>query len=214
MAFQTDSVDSRTLSDNDSGDNFQQNHDDPLLDCLMVVCQFHNITTSRNALIAGLPLEENRLTLSTLPRAAQRAGLKARTLTRSLDNISALSLPAIILLKNAQAAVLLGWDEHQRARLLSAETQGGEISVSREALAAEYRGQVVFIQREHEYNTEPSSTIPRTKSWFKDTLKLSKFLYVDAVVASFLINLIALATPLFVMNVYDRVVPNHATATL
>lgn len=214
MALQTDSVDSRTFSDNDIGDNFQQNHDDPLLDCLMVVCQFHNITTSRNALTAGLPLEDNRLTPSTLPRAAQRAGLKARTLSRPLDKISSLSLPAIILLKNSQAAVLLGWDEHQRARLLSAETQGGEISVSREALAAEYRGKVVFIQREHEYNTEPSSTIPRTKSWFKDTLKLSRFLYVDAVVASFLINLIALATPLFVMNVYDRVVPNHATATL
>lgn len=214
MVFENDPVESRPLSNNDTGDGFQQNHDDPLLDCLMVICQFHNILTSRHALIAGLPLAGNRLTLSTLPRAAQRAGLKARALQRPLENISAISLPAIILLKHSQAAVLLGWDEHQHARLLTAETQGGEISVSREALAADYSGQVVFVQREHEYHTEPSSTIPRTKSWFKDTLKLSKFLYVDAVVASFLINLIALATPLFVMNVYDRVVPNHATATL
>ena len=56
--------------------------------------------------------------------------------------------------------------------------------------------------------------MPRTKSWFKDTLKLSRFLYMDAVLASLLINLIALGTPLFTMNVYDRVVPNQATVTL
>lgn len=43
--------------------------------------------------------------------------------------------------------------------------------------------------------------LPRTKSWFKDTLKLSRFLYMDAVLASLLINLIALGTPLFTMNV-------------
>jgi ATP-binding cassette subfamily C protein LapB len=56
--------------------------------------------------------------------------------------------------------------------------------------------------------------LPRTTAWFQDTLKLSKFLYFDAVIASFLVNLVALCAPLFVMNVYDRVVPNQATATL
>lgn len=214
MVLQTDSVDSSVACDNDVRDSFQQNHDDPLLDCLMIICNLHNITANRNALTAGLPLEEHRLTPNTFPRAAQRAGLKARVLTRPLDKILAVSLPVILLLNNNQAAVLLGWDRQQRARLLSSETQGGEILVSHEILAADYSGKAFFIQHEYEYKTQASASITRTKSWFKDTLKLSKFLYVDAVVASFLINLIALATPLFVMNVYDRVVPNHATATL
>ncbi|MCT9844540.1 type I secretion system permease/ATPase [Leclercia adecarboxylata ATCC 23216 = NBRC 102595] len=192
----------------------RQSHDDPLLDALMIVCKLHNIATSRNVLTTGLPLEAHTLTIETFPRAAGRAGLKARVVQRPLENITAMSLPAILLLKNNQTAVLIGWDEQQRARLLPSETEGGEIIVSPETLAENYSGRVIFISPEHEFDAQPTATLPRTTAWFQDTLRLSKFLYVDAVVASFLVNLVALAAPLFVMNVYDRVVPNQATATL
>jgi len=192
----------------------RQSHDDPLLDALMIVCKLHNIATSRNVLTTGLPLEAHTLTIETFPRAAGRAGLKARVVQRPLENITAMSLPAILLLKNKQTAVLIGWDEQQRARLLPSETEGGEITLSPETLAENYSGRVIFISPEHEFDAQPTATLPRTKAWFQDTLRLSKFLYVDAVVASFLVNLVALAAPLFVMNVYDRVVPNQATATL
>ncbi len=192
----------------------RQSHDDPLLDALMIVCKLHNIATSRNVLTTGLPLEAHTLTMESFPRAAGRAGLKARVVQRPLENITAMSLPAILLLKNNQTAVLIGWDQQQRARLLPSETEGGEITVSPETLAENYSGRVIFISPEHEFDAQPTATLPRTKAWFQDTLKLSKFLYLDAVVASFLVNLVALAAPLFVMNVYDRVVPNQATATL
>ncbi|URM21725.1 type I secretion system permease/ATPase [Leclercia adecarboxylata] len=192
----------------------RQSHDDPLLDALMIVCKLHNIGTSRNVLTAGLPLAAHTLTTETFPRAAGRAGLKARVVQRGLENITALSLPAILLLKNNQAAVLIGWDAQQRVRLLPSETEGGEITVSPETLAENYSGRVIFISPEHEFDAQPTATLPRTKAWFQDTLKLSKSLYLDAVVASFLVNLVALSAPLFVMNVYDRVVPNQATATL
>lgn len=192
----------------------RQSHDDPLLDALMIVCKLHNVVTSRNVLTAGLPLDAYTLTTETFPRAAGRAGLKARVVQRGLENITALSLPAILLLKNNQAAVLIGWDDQQRVRLLPSETEGGEITVSPETLAENYSGRAIFISPEHEFDAQPTATLPRTKSWFQDTLRLSKFLYLDAVVASFLVNLVALSAPLFVMNVYDRVVPNQATATL
>lgn len=215
MASYTDPLEQATPAADDTiRHDPRQNHDDPLLDSLMIVCKLHNIISSRNVLTAGLPLKDNQLTLDTFPRAAQRAGLKARILQRPLEKISPLSLPAVVLLKNDQAAVLIGWDDQQRARLLATETEGGEILLEREALAENYSGKTIFIQPGHAFDSQPTATIPQTKSWFKDTLKLSKYLYLDSVVASFIINIIAIATPLFVMNVYDRVVPNQATATL
>lgn len=51
-------------------------------------------------------------------------------------------------------------------------------------------------------------------SWLIEHLRTLKSVYRDSFLASFLINLFALASPLFVMNVYDRVVPNQAIETL
>lgn len=188
--------------------------DDPLLDCLLILCSLHGKPASRASLSSGLPLENNRLTLDIFSRAATRAGLKARSVVRELDKIPSMSLPAILMLSNDNAAVLLGWDAQGAARIMPSESEGGEIRVSREELEQQYSGQVIFAHPRHKFDLHSESFLPRTKSWFKDTLKLSRFLYMDAVLASLLINLISLGVPLFTMNVYDRVVPNQATATL
>jgi len=164
-------------------------------------------------LSTGLPLPDQRLSPDLLPRAAARAGLQGRLLVRKLEQIPAIALPAMLLLKEGRCAVLLGW-EGDAARLLISESDGGEVRVEREALAQDFSGKVFFAQPQHKFDVTKGSLIPRARSWFKDTLKLSRWLYADAIAASLVINLIALAAPLFVMNVYDRVVPNQATATL
>ncbi len=165
-------------------------------------------------LTSGLPLPKQRLTAELLPRAAARAGLQGRLLRRKLEQIPKIALPALLLLKEGRCAVLLGWSEQGEARLLLSESDGGEVRIARELLQEDFSGQVFFAQPQHKYDLDQGSLIPRTKSWFRDTLKRSRWLYTDAVVASLLINLIGLGAPLFVMNVYDRVVPNQAAATL
>ena len=188
-------------------------HDDPLLDGLLTLCSLHHKPASRAMLTTGLPLPKQRLSADLLPRAAARAGLQGRLLQRKLEQIPSIALPAMLLLKDARCAVLLGW-EGDTARLLLSESDGGEVRVGRDVLTQDYSGRVFFAQPQHKFDVTNGSLIPRAKSWFKDTLKRSRWLYADAIAASFVINLIALAAPLFVMNVYDRVVPNQATATL
>jgi ATP-binding cassette subfamily C protein LapB len=52
------------------------------------------------------------------------------------------------------------------------------------------------------------------KHWFWDAIAKCWPIYGEVLLASLLINLFALVTPFFTMNVYDRVVPNLAMETL
>ncbi|KFX67825.1 ABC transporter [Pseudomonas taeanensis MS-3] len=189
-------------------------HDDPLLDGLLILCKLHGCSVSRGALSAGLPMPEQCLSASLLPRAAARAGLQGRLLRRELSAISALNLPVLLLLKNGRSAVLRKWGSNNQVLILPSEAEGGEQWVTREELASEYSGQAFFARPRHELEEARIPLVPRIEAWFRDTLKLSRWLYSDAILASLLINLLGLMVPLFVMQTYDRVVPNQATSTL
>ena len=76
--------------------------DDPLLMALMALCRVLHVPQTADALLAGLPLVDNKLTLELFPRAALRAGLSAALVKRPLGKISNLVLPAVLLLKNDQ----------------------------------------------------------------------------------------------------------------
>ena len=192
----------------------RSNFDDPLLDGLLILCRLHDCSASRSSLSAGLPLAQQSLSVDLLPRAAARAGLQARILRRDLGAIDGLNLPVLLLLKGKRCAILRRWEDDGRALILPSEADGGEQRVSREELQTLYTGQALFARPRHELENLRAPLVPRVNAWFRDTLKLSRGLYSDAILASLLINLLGLMVPLFVMQTYDRVVPNQATSTL
>jgi ATP-binding cassette subfamily C protein LapB len=188
--------------------------DDPLLDGLLILCRLHGRPASRASLSSGLPLFQQRLGADLLPRAAARAGLQGRVLQRELATISPLNLPVLLLLKDGRSAVLQRWSEDGQALILPCEAEGGEQWVAREALEQAYAGHALFARPRHTLEEVRSPLLPRVEAWFRDTLRHSRWLYGDALLASLLINLLGLMVPLFVMQTYDRVVPNQALSTL
>ncbi|MBD1590220.1 type I secretion system permease/ATPase [Pseudomonas typographi] len=203
-----------TLQGASQGHDPRLNFDDPLLDGLLILCKLHGLPASRASLSAGLPLQHQRLGKDTLVRAAARANLQGRLLRRPLEQISPLNLPLLLLLNDGACAVLQRLENDGRALILPCEAQGGEQWVSREELAAAYSGEALFARPRHALEDARSPLMPRVTAWFRDTLKLSRWLYADALLASLLINALGLMVPLFVMQTYDRVVPNQATSTL
>ncbi len=191
--------------------------DDPLLDCLIQLAKLYGYPASRTGLISGLPLVMNRLTVELFSRAADRADLSSRVIKRPLDRISPLQLPAILLLKDRQACVLVersaGGDTY---RILMPETGMGEKVVKKEELGKLYSGYSIFVRPKYrlERKTIDELSPGAGKSWFWGTIFKSWRIYRDVLVASFLINVFGLVSPFFVLIVYDRVIPNNAVETL
>ncbi len=200
-------------------DNYQaalsnQKIDDPLLLALLSVCKLLHKPHSIESLTAGLPLVDGKLTPTLFVRAAERAGFSTQLVSRPLEDISKLVLPAILLLKNNKTCVLSSINGDQY-KLIIPETNSGEKTVDFETLVEEYAGSAFFIQVGHTFDDRTDDSVKlRAKHWFWDVIYKSWPIYSEALAASFLINLFALASPLFIMNVYDRVVPNHALETL
>lgn len=189
---------------------------DPLLQSLIYISRFYGQTNSSHALIADLPLSNGLLTPYLLPRAAEKAGLQAKLTDIKLSDISPLLFPVIAMLEGGDTCVVLGIDkEKQEAEIVLSQSEGIEQWITLEELNGQYTGQLFLIKKRFRYH-ERSPEILKTREghWFWSTLWESRKIYRDVFLASILINIFAIATPLFTRLVYDKIVPNLAFNSL
>lgn len=189
---------------------------DELLECLLVLARSHGEAITRDGALAGLPLENGRLTPSLFVRAAHRAGLSSRVVKQPLLALKADLFPVILLLQGEQACVLVGRsDDGQMLQVVYPELGDAPVQVALSQLERQYSGHAIYARPRLRFDARsPEVSTGRHGHWFWGVIAENRALYRDVLLAALLANLFALAMPLFVMNVYDRVVPNQAFDTL
>ena len=189
---------------------------DELLLCLQMVARAHGELPTRDALMSGLPAENGRLTPGLFSRAAHRAHLSSQLVSCPLSELKDALLPAIVLLRDERACVLLGFNEDRsQVRIAYPELADAPVEVPLTTIAADYLGSTIYARPTQRYDARtPEVRAGRHDHWFWGVIAESRPLYRDVLLAALLANLFALGMPLFTMNVYDRVVPNHAFETL
>lgn len=189
---------------------------DPLLECLAIYTKLAQTPFSKDSLTAGLPLHDGTLSPELFKRAAKRAGLKASFKKRSIEAIPRLVLPCILTLKDHTACVLQEIDQQTgQAKVIYSSAPDGWKLVDLGGLKQEYLGYAIYLSHVQQHNSTSKPLVDQSdKHWFWSSIWQSKSMYRDVIAASFIINLFVLANPLFVMNVYDRVVPNNAMESL
>ena len=199
----------------DNVNNHESEVFDPLLECLVEVTKIKHIPCSTTTLMSGLPLVDQKLTPELFPRAAARAGLDAKVVKRKLSDIPDIVLPIVLLLKDNQSIVLTSIDQKEKHISFYAPAKEEEQSLTFQQFNKHYSGYCIYLKTQEDFTEVATEASAKSRPhWFWSVMRSSWRIYRDVLLASFFINLFAVASPLFVMNVYDRVVPNQAIETL
>jgi ATP-binding cassette subfamily C protein LapB len=190
---------------------------DDLLSCLLLLAGEGGTATTRDALTSGLPLD-GALTPALFPRAAERIGFTARVIETPIAGLNPALLPAVLLLRDEHACIIYSVDPEARTASVVFPELGSvdqRVHLALDELEPRYLGQAIYCRPAYRPDDRVNSTSEEAEGhWFWDVIRGNRRLYADVLIAALFVNLFAMAMPLFVMNVYDRVVPNQATDTL
>jgi len=183
---------------------------DPLLACLVYLTKCFGHAKSREAIIAGLPYSQKGMGAELFCEAAEKMNFRAKVTKRKIKKIPPEVLPAVLIL-SGNRAVVLNTIEGEHYNIYNPENdRSGRVNAK--DINANYAGYAIFI---HPENAAPQDPQEKNKGrhWFWGTVLENRSVYRKVIVASLLINIFGLVGPLFIMNVYDRVIPNNAMET-
>ncbi|MGY4291880.1 ATP-binding cassette subfamily C protein LapB [Bradyrhizobium sp. LM2.7] len=188
-----------------------------MTDSLIFLAAHHGRAVTREALLGGLPILDGRLNVSLYERAARRAGLETEAVKRDVLAIPPLVLPAVLIMKNGTTLILLSIDETEgSARVLNPSERPCVPQISAvQDIAAGCTGYAFLVRAAAETDARAvaAGSLPR-HHWFWSVVRAHWRNYGHIAVSALLINVLALAMPLFTMSVYDRVIPNGAIPSL
>ena len=188
---------------------------DPLLSCLVFLTARYGHAKSAQAITAGLAYDEKNMGPALFCEAAEKIGLKAKIVYRDkIKNISAPVLPVVLTLKNAQACVLLKISADEHSALVWSPETGAERTVKLTELKQAYTGYAIFVHPRPEFtDADAPHAQDANRHWFWGPMWEVRDIYWKVGIAAVLINLFALTSPIFMMNIYNRVLPNNAMET-
>ena len=187
---------------------------DPYLSALKYLTACFGQAKSDNALLAGLPRDGDAMSALLFTQAADKAGLRTKMVGyKNIADIPKAVLPAVLLMQDGTPLILL---ETEGEATLYDPVTDQKRTVSYATLDQDYAGEAILIK------PVPQATAPdgaeaeadkQDAAWFWDIVGLNNGIYGLALLAAIFINIFALTSPLFIMNVYDRVIPNAAIET-
>jgi ATP-binding cassette subfamily C protein LapB len=186
---------------------------DSLLAGVRWLCSHFERPATLESLYAGLPRDQ-KLRPSLVTRMLEQAGIGAGWVKRRPAELSSYLFPLLLLFRNGEARILVA--RHGESFELVVPEAGGTITMSAAELQEHYLGYALLARPKA--TRDARTEIPRAEEgkghWLFSTIWNYRRYYYSAALATFLINILALASTFFIMNVYDRVVPTQAYITL
>jgi subfamily B ATP-binding cassette protein HlyB/CyaB len=177
------------------------------LQSLALLLRFHGIAVDVAQIehqFAGV-----RINIPEMLRCAKTLKLKARTVTADWAYLHKTQLPAIVECRSNNF-VIVGRVSDEGA-LIHAPSVGHPQAITRDQFEAEWTGRIVLMTRRASLGDLARRF---DVTWFLQAMKKYRRMFVEVLVASFFLQLFALATPLFFQVVTDKVLVHRGFSTL
>ncbi|SET33074.1 type I secretion system permease/ATPase [Thorsellia anophelis] len=192
---------------------------DSLLGSIAWICTFYKIEISEAALSAGAP-KTGKITPTGALGLMEHIGLSGAWSKRGLSTLSSFLLPVIALRNDGTHLVIQAKVKQAKKtlfRVILPESGYGEAMLSEDELLAECTpGYFLLVKLKSKLKKQPVIGVDdkRAANWLFGTFFKYRSYYYSAAMAALLANILTLAGTFFTMNVYDRVIPTQAYATL
>lgn len=187
----------------------------PWLQAVLAIAKHYRIEPSEERLRLQLDWNPSQSLDDILSLVSRQIGMSLRKTEFSEDILNPWRLPLLIQMQDGQVGVLNQLDVNGNANIQFSGDQGLAQVLTVELLKENVNN--VYILR-------PEKSIPDVRideyikpyeqNWFWTIVLKDWKRYLDVMFASLMANILALATILFSMNVYDRVIPAQSVPTL
>ena len=196
-------------------------HYQPWLQAVLTIAKHYRIEASEERLRLQLDWNPNPSSDELVTLMGRQIGLQVRASAFSPEILNPWRLPVLIAMHDGQVGVLDKLDAAGNASVQFSGDQG-----LAQVLTLQQLQQLQQLQHsiQQVYILRPEKSIPDVRideyvkpyesSWFWSIVLRDWKRYIDVMFASLMANILALATVLFSMNVYDRVIPAQSIPTL
>lgn len=189
-----------------------------IIESVAYLAAYHARPFSQAAVLARLPAPMHGTDIEVATRMLDAVGLKGECFQRRLSQIDTGSLP-VILFTASSPLVLTGLDKRtgQAEVLNPLANEASKLKLN--DLARQVRRDVLLVAPKEAVTASRLSPDARgidadDGHWLWSELRRQKAAWAQVALAALGVNLAGLALPIFVMNVFDRVIPNLAFVTL
>ena len=190
-------------------------NEQPWLQGVLSIAKHYRIECSAEKIRLELNWNQNQSIDDVLAIITRQVGLSIRKVNFEPEILNPWRLPILVGFKDGQVGVI---DKADNSGKISIQLSGDQ------GLSQIFDVNTLINVIDQAYILRPETSIPDArideyikpyeKNWFWDIVLKDWKRYIDIMFASMLANVLALATIVFSMNVYDRVIPSQSIPTL
>ncbi len=182
-----------------------------LLNSLQIFLRFHGIERSHASIRDMADISDGPYNFKDAVSSLENMEFSANVGKLSARRISSDHCPLIIEMKDGKTFVLTEVDPKKKYTVYDEKEEDNYKSYSYKDFKKNFGGGALLAKSRRQQRDDKTE---KKIDWFWGSLRQSKWTYSQVILAAAVSNFLGLSTSLFIMVVYDRVVPNQAVESL